>query len=150
MNRRNNLSVAGVVALGLTALLSLGASADEPKSSHKNHGKVHPCAKACADCANQCEACYQHCVELVAAGDKRHTITLRLCADCGELCTTAAKLVSRESPLRGVVCEACARACDVCAAACEAFPADEHMTACAHSCRDCARACRDMVKQLAH
>jgi len=149
MNRHINLRVAGVIALGLTALLSLGARADEREPKDTDHEKVHPCAKACADCANQCESCFQHCVELVAAGDKGHAATLRLCADCGELCTTAAKLVSRQSPLRGVTCEACAKACDVCAAACARFPSDEHMKACAQSCRDCANACRAMVKELA-
>jgi hypothetical protein len=145
MNGHKDLKVAGIMALGLTALLSLGARADE-----KDHKKVHPCAKACADCANECESCFQHCVELVAAGHNGHTTTLRLCADCGELCTTAAKLVSRQSALRGVTCEACAKACDVCAAACAKFPSDDNMKACVQSCRDCAKACRAMVNQLAH
>jgi len=148
MNVPKNLRAVGVLALGLIALLSLGARADEREPKDTDHEKVHPCAKACADCANECESCFQHCVERVAAGAKRHTKTLRLCVDCGELCTTAAKLVSRQSPLRDLTCGACAKGCDVCAAACAKFP-DEHMKACARSCRDCANACRAMVKELA-
>jgi hypothetical protein len=89
-NRREMFGVAGVTALGLAAMASSRSRADEKEDGHKEHGQIHPCAKACAECANQCNSCFDHCVELVAGGAKEHTASLRSCADCAELCSAAA------------------------------------------------------------
>ncbi len=148
MNRREVLTVLGVIAAGLIALAA-GAKtrADE---GHKDHEQFDKCAKACADCQLHCDSCFHHCVGLVAKGDKDHVKTMHNCVDCAEVCSTAARLVSRHSALSSPACEACAKCCDLCAEGCEKFRDDKHMAACAKSCRDCAKACREMIKHLAH
>jgi hypothetical protein len=145
MNRTRILG--GVALLGLL-LWSAGLRllADEKHVE----GHYEKCAKACAECQVQCDSCFRHCADLVSEGKKDHTRTMHLCADCGEVCTTAAKLSARHSPLAVPTCEACAKACDQCGDACEKFPADDHMKACARSCRECAKACREMIKHAEH
>ena len=118
----------------------------EKAQAHAKH--FADCAKACADCSNSCASCYHHCMNLVIAGKMDHIKNMVLCNDCGEVCSTAAKLTSRHSPLSVVVCEVCAKTCDVCEAACTKFSDDKHMTDCAKACRDCAAACREMIKHM--
>jgi len=144
MNRREVLAVLAVVAAGLAVLVGVEARADA------THEQFAACAKACADCQQQCDSCFHHCAGLVADGKKEHAKTMHSCVDCAEFCGTAAKLVSRHSAMSATACEACAKASDDCAAACEKFPDHKQMADCAKSCRDCAKACREMLKHLAH
>ena len=144
MNRREVLGILGAGATGLTAFAGSRASADEPHAKHAEH--FIRCAKACAECLLECDFCHHHCVGLVVEGHKEHAKTLKLCVDCGEICSAAAKLAARQSVLAVILCESCAKACDECNAACEKFPDDKIMAKCAKACRDCAAACRDMIK----
>jgi uncharacterized protein YndB with AHSA1/START domain len=144
MDRRQLLGFLGAVIVGLTAFSGSRVSADDPHAKHAE--PLSHCAKACVECSQECDSCYQHCAGLVAEGHKDHAGTMRLCVDCSEICSTAAKLVARQSTLAATTCEACAKACDECAAACGKFPDDKHMARCATACRDCAAACRDMIK----
>ena len=146
MNRREVLAILGAGAAGLTAFAGSGASADEP---HAKHAELfNQCAKACAECLQECDSCYQHCAGLVVEGHKDHAKSMKLCVDCGEICSAAAKLAARQSVLAAILCDACAKACDECNAACEKFPDDKHMARCAKACRDCAAACREMIKNV--
>ena len=86
------------------------------------------------------------CEELVAAGKKQYVQTMKLCADCGDICAVAANIVARHGALSTMVCEACAKACDDCGKACAQFADDEHMKKCADECKKCAAACREMIK----
>lgn len=147
MNRREVLAALGATAAGLTALSGAEAQADDP---HKHHEHFVQCAKACADCQQQCDMCFHHCAGLVASGKKDHAKTMHTCVDCAECCKLAATLTARHSSFAAAACDCCAKCCDECAAACEKFPDDKHMAACAKSCRACAKACREMIKHLAH
>ena len=146
MDRREVLGILGAGAAGLTAFAGSRVSADEPHAEHAGH--FNQCAKACADCLQECDSCYHHCAGLVTEGHKDHAKTMKLCVDCGEICSAAAKLAARQSVLAAILCGACAKACDECNAACEKFPDDKHMAKCAKACRDCAAACRDMIKNV--
>jgi hypothetical protein len=134
-------------ALGLPASSGLPARAQD-KAEPKGHlHGADKCAKECARCMLECESCARHCAELLAKGEKKHLRTLATCADCGDFCGLAAKVVARNGPAAVPTCEACAKVCDLCAKACEEVdPKDEHMKRCAKACRDCAKACRDMIK----
>jgi hypothetical protein len=114
------------------------------------HGPMEKCAKACADCSRECESCARHCAMMLAEGKKAHLKTLATCADCGDFCALAARIVSRQGPTYVTTCEACVKVCDLCAGACEEFKDDEHMKRCAKACRDCASACREMLKHAGH
>jgi hypothetical protein len=146
MNRREVLGVLGAGAAGLTAFAGSGVSADEPHGKHAEH--FNQCAKACAECLLDCDSCYHHCAGLVVEGHKDHAKTMKLCVDCGEICSAAAKLAARQSVLATILCEACAKACDECKAACEKYPDDKIMAKCAKACHDCADACREMIKNV--
>jgi len=133
--------------LSLVGWAGLHARPDDKPGADKGHTHAHAdkCAKACSECMRECEACARHCLRMVADGQKDHVHTLSMCADCGDLCALAAKVVSRHGPMAGPICEGCAKACDACATACEKSPDDEHMKRCAQACHDCAKACREMV-----
>lgn len=136
----------------LTAALLLASYGQAARAYHEghDHGPADKCARACADCMRECESCAKHCADLLSKGDKKHLKTLGTCADCGDFCALAAKVVSRRGPTAATTCEACAKVCDVCAKACEESPDDKHMASCAKACRDCAKACREMVKHAGH
>ena len=125
MNRREVLGFLGAGAAGLTAFAESRASTDEPHAKNAKH--FDQCAKACAECLQECDSCYHHCAGLVVEGHKDHARTMKLCVDCGEICSAAAKLAARQSVLAAILCDACAKACDECNAACEKFPDDKHM-----------------------
>jgi hypothetical protein len=75
---------------------------------------------------------------------------MRLCNDCSDICSTAAKLVARSGPLQLAYCEMCIKACNRCATECAKYPNEEHMVACAKECRACVAACREMIQHAAH
>lgn len=148
MKRREMLGALG------TTVAALGAfAAGDAQGAHKgehHHGGTHyeKCAKACADCQLQCQACHHHCEELVAGGKKEHLKTLKLCVDCGDICALAANITARHGALSATICEACAKACDECGKACAQFTDDKHMQQCAEECKKCAAACREMLKHV--
>jgi hypothetical protein len=101
-------------------------------------------ALACAACQTQCDACFEHCAELLVEGDKDRAKSMQTCVDCAECCKLAATQSARQSPFAAAACECCAKCC--CAMACGRFPDDKHMSACAKACREGAKACREMIK----
>jgi hypothetical protein len=148
MNRRDVLGALGATVATLGAIASANAQAPKKSEKDADHHDSHfdTCAKACADCQLDCHSCHHHCEDLVAAGKKEHVKTMKLCADCGDICAVAANIVSRHGALSATACEACAKACDECGKHCAQFPDDEHMKKCADECKKCAAACREMVK----
>ena len=148
MNRREVLGTLGATAVALGTYSSAQAQpAKKSEKSDDHHGRhFDTCAKACADCQLECHSCDHHCEDLVAAGKKEHVKTMKLCADCGDICAVAANIVARHGTLSATVCDACAKACDECGKACAQFTDDEHMKKCADECKKCATACREMVK----
>src|SRR5437870_5735030 len=94
------------VAVLVTAFAVLGGgpglSADEG-GDHAAHF-LH-CAKACADCAIQCDSCHHHCSHMVTSGSKEHAKSMEYCVDCADVCRTAGALSARGSSLATPVCE---------------------------------------------
>ncbi len=145
MNRRQLM---GTLGAGGVALFAAGtaSAAQRDQGAHGEHFDM--CAKACADCQIECQSCNHHCAQLLAEGQKQHLQTMKLCADCGDVCAAAANIVARHGALSAAICESCAKACDECGKACEKFPDDKHMKACAEECKKCAKACREMMKHV--
>src|SRR5438552_12222361 len=134
-------------AAAATTLLTAPATT-APRSDEDNAMYMR-CAKVCADCQLKCDSCYEHCLTLVADGQKEHVKTAQYCTDCGEFCRSASVLTARKSSLSGYMCEGCAKACDDCATSCERVPTDAQMADCAKICRDCAKVCREMIQRVA-
>jgi hypothetical protein len=140
-----------IVSVGMLAALAFAlptGSTAPPEPKH--HEGIDACARACAHCMLECESCARHCADMIVKGEKKHEKTLGTCADCGDLCAVAGKIVARKGPFMVTACEACAKACEDCGKACAEFASDEHMQKCAKACRDCAKACRDMIKHAGH
>ena len=128
----------------ILGLLNASASSIVEDGSHADH--VAKCARLCAECQVECDACYRHCATLVISGDKGHAQSMQLCLDCGDCCKLCSSLVARQSPFAKKMCELCAGCCDECAKSCSTFPKDKHMMACAAICVKCAESCREMAK----
>ena len=143
MDRRELLGVLGATAAGLAAVT--GAKAQDEVG---RHGHIHErCAEACVDCEKHCNRGFHHCYRQVQAGKQEHAKAMHLCVDCGDVCSTAGKLVARMSPLMVQTCRACAESCVACCAVCEKLN-DPEMKGVIESLRKCAEACREMVKAM--
>jgi len=144
MDRRELLGVLGATAAGLATVTGGTALAQEEKAHDDIHEK---CAEACTDCEKECNQGFHHCYKQVQAGKAGHAKAMHLCVDCGEVCSTAGKLVARMSPLMTITCHACAESCEACIAECEKLN-DPGMKATIESLRKCAATCREMVKAM--
>lgn len=144
MDRRELLGVLGATAAGLAAVSGGTASAQEKHAG----GDIHErCAEACSDCEKECNRGFHHCYKQVQAGKQGYAKAMHLCVDCGEVCSTAAKLVARMSPLMTFTCHACAESCDACIAECEKL-GDAEMKEVVASLRKCSESCKEMVKAM--
>ena len=106
---------------------------------------------AASDCAQACVACADACL----AEEMRNQLVrcIRLNEDCADLCTTTARIVSRQteaSPMliRSLV-QVLATACKMCGEECSRH-ADmhEHCRVCAEACRSCEEACKSLIDNL--
>ena len=126
-----------------------GRLGPSPRTRHAHKdGDIHEkCADACSDCAKECNQGFHHCFKQVQAGKAGHAKAMHLCVDCGEVCSTSAKLVARMSPLMTITCHACAESCEACIAECEKLN-DPGMKETVESLKKCAASCREMVKAM--
>ena len=76
MNYSRMLASVFVAVGGLTAFSWIQAKAEKADAHHEHFAK---CAKACADCQQQCDMCFHHCAGLVAEGKKDHAKTMHTC-----------------------------------------------------------------------
>lgn len=164
MLRRREFGMAGLSAAALLAMQSTGwaqpgnrrnqEDARGTTGEHAGHGddrKYVQCAKACNDCQRECDACANHCTDLLAQGEKEQAETLRTCQDCADVCATAAQIVARKGPFSADICMVCAEICAKCAEHCESHGQhDEMMKRCAEECRTCEKACREMIGHTGH
>jgi len=134
--------------LALVSRIPLEGAPSDAKKTHHHHASS--CAEACSQCAISCNSCVEHCIMQLSSGKQEHLSTLKLCNDCADLCSLAARIESRSGPLNRLVCEACAKACDKCSAECSKFKDQPHMMECAKSCESCATACREMISHHQH
>jgi len=135
---------AAVAAVFLAGAISFGAiptgAAPNPDAAAYSN-----CEKACLACAKACAACHKHCLAMVKSGDKGHAVSAALSADCLDVCTLTAKVISRKGPLTSVVCDACMKACDACGEECGKSPNMAPMAECKKACNACSAACRALI-----
>lgn len=106
--------------------------------------RIYDCAKACAACADAC---------LGEPDPKAQAACITTCQNCGEVCLTTARALSRitgfnrQTALHLV--EACEQICRICHEECASHASNmEHCRVCAEVCRDCADACRAFLEEL--
>ncbi|MBL8796623.1 MAG: four-helix bundle copper-binding protein [Planctomycetia bacterium] len=117
---------------------------DRPQAQDQRHMHLDRTAKLLNECMLHCQICAAHCGKLVEEGKKEHFQSMKLCAECAEVCALTGKLAICRSAVLGHQAEACAKICERCAEQCEKSGGDEAMKACAKFCRDCAKACREL------
>jgi hypothetical protein len=150
MDRRELLGVLGATAAGLAAVTGGETLAQQakPHAHEEGRGDIHEkCAEACVDCEKHCNQGFHHCYRQISSGKQQHARAMHLCVDCGEVCSTAGKLVARMSPLMTYTCHACAESCEACIAECEKLN-DPEMKETIAALRTCAQSCREMVKAM--
>jgi hypothetical protein len=148
MDRRELPGVLGSTAAGLAAVTGGSSLAQDAKAHVHAEGDIHEkCADACSDCAKECNQGFHRCDKQVQAGKAEHAKAMHLCVDCGEVCSTSAKLVGRMSPLMTITCQVCAESCEACIAECEKLK-DPGMKETIESLKKCAASCREMAKAM--
>ena len=107
--------------------------------------RIDKCAITCAACADAC----------LGEDDPKAQVTcITSCQNCGEVCLTTARALSRitgfnRDAIRHLV-EACEQICRICGDECDRHAAHmEHCRVCAEACRTCADACRTLLQELA-
>jgi Domain of Unknown Function (DUF326) len=100
---------------------------------------LNDCAQACT--ADADDLSEQNLPELVKC--------IRLCLDCGDVCTAMLRVASRQTEYDADVTrpllEACVAACKSCGDECERHAQlHEHCRVCAEACRRCEQACREL------
>jgi hypothetical protein len=102
--------------------------------------------------------CAQACIADTDADLSEHDVAemilcIRLCLDCGDICTATAGVISRQATYDAGVArpllEACAAICKSCGDECEQHARmHEHCRVCAEACRRCEQACRELLDAL--
>lgn len=106
--------------------------------------RIYECAKSCAACADAC---------LGEDDPKAQAVCITSCQNCGEVCLTTARVLSRVTgfnpeAVRHLV-QACEQICRICGDECASHSGDmEHCGVCAEACRQCADACRTFLRKL--
>ncbi|WP_121253331.1 four-helix bundle copper-binding protein [Nocardioides ferulae] len=110
------------------------------------------CIDACLRCAQTCTACADACLSEDMVADLRACI--RLNADCADICSTTASVLSRQTggdaTVVTAIVQACAAACRACGDECGTHAEmHEHCRVCAEACRACEEACNRLLAALA-
>lgn len=92
------------------------------------------------DCAMACEHCAASCLQEPDMKKMAHCIGLD--RDCADICTLAARLIRRNSPIATQYLLLCEEMCRLCAAECSKYD-HNHCQQCAKACLDCAEACHE-------
>lgn len=144
MDRRDfikNLTAASVALAGAAAL------ADEHKHDEKSEGKgggeqFAPLIKSASDCLTAGTLCLDHCIRLLADGDKSLGACAKAVRQMLPLCEALVQLASEQSAHTKEVAAICAKVCKACAETCKEH-VDHHKEckACMEACLDCAKSC---------
>ncbi|MHB0877823.1 MAG: four-helix bundle copper-binding protein [Anaerolineae bacterium] len=110
-------------------------------------GGMQESVKLADGCAMVCEQTTMHCLE--KGGKHAEANHVRLMMDCSEICHSASKFMSVQSPFHSQVCGVGADICDQCAQSCEQFRDDQMLMQCAEICRRCGADMRRMASMTA-
>jgi hypothetical protein len=107
--------------------------------------------EAASACAQACIACSDACLSEQDVGSLTRCIRDDL--DCADVCTVAARVLSRHTGydvhLTRAVVQACIQACGTCADSCgEHRDHHRHCAICEQACRDCKAACMALLGEL--
>jgi len=122
-----------------------------PKSGSLDQAKLAETVDAIIACAEACTACADACLGEDTVAEL--TTCIRKDLDCGDICDTTARVLTRQTGYDATISrsllEACVAACKACGDECSRH-ADmhEHCRICAEACRACEKACRDLLATI--
>ena len=122
-----------------------------PRDFNVDPGVLAAAIEALSDCAQACTACADD--DLSEPDVAELVKCVRLCLDCGDVCTATLRVVSRQTEYDANVTrpllEACVAACRSCGDECERHAhLHEHCRVCAEACRRCEQACRELLAAM--
>lgn len=136
MNRRDLLvSAATVAAAGTLA----GTRAYAQAGAAPAGTATASLANALAACIEASNACLQHCLDVLATGDKSLGDCAKSVHQLLAICNATGVLVAGDAPLRARQVALCLEACAQCEKACEPHVAHHEV------CRRCRDACRATI-----
>lgn len=143
MDRREMLGSMGALAMAAVAAQASAADHDH----HHHHGaKNQALVDSASDCVKTGEACINHCLDLLAQGDKEMATCaksvnemLAVCAALQRLATTDSKFLPKYAKLAGEVCDACEKECR------KHEKKHAECKACADSCAVCLKECKKIA-----
>jgi hypothetical protein len=117
----------------------------------EDRDRLVACIDACLECAQTCTGCADACLAEEMVADLRTCIRRDL--DCADVCSTTARVLSRQTAPDGgtlrTLLEACATACAACAGECAKHAEmHEHCRLCAEACRRSEQACLELLAAL--
>jgi hypothetical protein len=105
------------------------------------------CIDACMECAKVSDMCAAACLGERDLDALRRCLILTL--DCADVCTSAARMMARDSDNEPSICRACAEICERCEEECRKHEDLEHCRICADVCARCAELCHAMAGSAA-
>ena len=131
MTRKELIATAAATAVALKT----GSLLAEPASSPGPYGAL---ADAASNCIGDGERCLQHCLELLAGGDKSMDACARSARDMLATCAAMRTLANAKSPHLKKMAAVCLDVCKACIEACDKHPAHAVCKRCSDSCKKCA------------
>jgi len=146
MDRRDALIGTGMLALSAFAVAER-ASAQEStpqEMSHMHHhgGHYTALADAAGACVSKGQVCANHCLDLMASGDKDLAACAKSVSQMLSLCNALQGLANQDAHYLPALAKVTMDACNDCEKECKKH-ADKHAPckACMESCRTCADEC---------
>ena len=149
MDRRDfikNITAASVALAGAAALADehkhgeKGEAKEESKAAAGASEKFALLIKSASACLTAGTLCLDHCLRLLADGDKSLGACAKAVRQMLPLCDALLQLASEQSAYGKDIAAICAKACKDCAEVCKEH-ADHHQ-----ECKDCLEACNDCAK----
>ncbi len=147
MDRRTLVTGMGALA---TLTVAGGSRADNHKhdaqhehmhAHHHGQGATSPLAEAAGHCLRTGEVCLNHCLDLLAQGDKEMAICGKAVNELIAVCATLQKLAATESKFLAKYAKLAAEVCENCEKECRKHEKKHR------PCRDCAEACAACLKE---
>jgi Cys-rich four helix bundle protein (predicted Tat secretion target) len=145
MNRREILKTTGALALAALAADALAADEHHDHAAMGGHeGMKNPNTKlieAASDCVAKGQVCIDHCLMLLADGDKEMAACARSVLQTMALCSSLQQLASYQTPQLKALAKVAMDACKECEDECRKHE-KKHAV-----CRDCAESCAACYKE---
>jgi Cys-rich four helix bundle protein (predicted Tat secretion target) len=143
MDRREMLGGVGVLAMAAVAGQAMAA---DHNHDHHHGAKNQALIDGASDCIKTGEACINHCLDLLAQGDKELAACaksvnelLAVCAALQRLATVDSKFLPKYAKVSADFCEACEMECR------KHEKKHAECKACAESCAACLKECRKIA-----